>query len=344
MYVKFQWIAILSFTWTQLASSSPIQSTDPPLPIILPNAAIQNISSPVTNLTWGPIPIDLTIRPDISRPTTFPEEAAFINIVHAMREIAHEDYQGDMPVQDYSTAKFPEPRIKLTAPIGSNTLKREYVLWGLYGTLLHMYDAMGFHVSHFTLLWDEKEVGGIGFGELFGDGIDGRASDAVSLEGHEPSNYIDLPVSGEKPLAGTELADKPTTPGPNTQASNIHVEALVSRLSVTFTWAGRTIPKADMFISVIWTLALLAMHPSPTRIRHLWAPSHQESSCRFTVSATTRTTPPFLQYFWVVEALTDAADHLVERKTYRQLSFVIKVDHVPVGRALLFYRGSGLGE
>ncbi|KAI4270204.1 MAG: hypothetical protein L6R38_007204 [Xanthoria sp. 2 TBL-2021] len=344
MYVKKAWLTNLCFAWTQLVNSSPVQPKDRLLPVLPPDEAIAKISSPVTNLTWGPVPLEFKVRPDVILPTQFPEEAAFINIVHAMKDIAHGDFQGTMPAQDFSTARYPEPHIRLTATLGSSTLKREYVIWGLYGALLHMYNAMGFQVSHFTLLWDDEEVGGIGFGFPFGDRLDHRAVDARSLQNYGTADDIGPPASEKRTLAGTELAGRANTPGSDKQKLNTTLTDLASRLSVTFTWAGRTMDKDDMFLSIIWTLVMAAMHPSYTRIRHLWTPSDQESSCRFTSSATTRKTSPFLQYFWIVEAVAKAADYLVETRTYRQLSFVMKVDEVVVGRSLLFYREDGLGK
>lgn len=343
MRVNSQWPAIFCLVWTQRAYSSPVQSKDRPLSNLLPNGATANTSSPVTNLTWGPVPLEFKVRPDIVLPAQFPEEAAFINIVHAMKEIAHGDFQGAMTAQDFSTARYPEPHIRLTAPLGSSTLKRGYVIWGLYGALLYMYNDMGFQVSHYTLLWNDEEVGGIGFGDPFGDALDYRAIDARIRQDNGIPDNIDPPASGKRIWAGTELAGTADTPASDIQTLNTTLTDLASRLSVTFTWAGRTMDKDDMFLSIIWTLLMAAMHPSNTRIRHLWTPSDQESSCSFTASATTRTTSPFLQYFWIVEAVAKAADYLVERKTYRQLSITMKVDEIAIGRSLFFYR-AGRGE
>ncbi|KAI4254813.1 MAG: hypothetical protein L6R42_007033, partial [Xanthoria sp. 1 TBL-2021] len=231
MYVRKPWLTNLCFALTQLVKSSSVQPEDRLLPILPPGGAIANISSPVTNLSWGPVPLELKVRLDVILPTQFPEEAAFINIVHTMKEIAHGDFQGAMPAQDFSTARYPESRIRLTAPLGSSTLKRGYVIWGLYGVLLHMYNAMGFQVSHYTLLWDDEEVGGIGFGDPFGDRLDRRAIDATSLQNYGTPDNVDSPASEKRTWAGTELAGRASTPASDIQTPNTTLTDLASRLS-----------------------------------------------------------------------------------------------------------------
>ena len=343
MNVRRPWLANLCFAWTLLVNSSPVLPKDPLLPILPPDGALANLSSPARNLTWGPIPLDLIVRPEVNLPTEFPEEAAFINIVHAMTEVAHGDFHGAMPALEFSTARYPEPHIILTPPVGSSTLKREYVIWGLYGVFLHMYDAIGFHVAYYTLLLDNEEVGGIGFGDPFGDALNHRSIPARSLQDYGSAVDTGNAASKKMTLARNKLAERANTPGSDHQAANM-ITDLASRLSVTFTYAGRSMDKDDMFVSILWTIALAAIHASNTRIHHIWTPSRQQNSCKFTASATIRTTPPFLQYFWVVEAVAKAADYLVEKNTYRQLSFVMKVDNVVVGRSLLFSRANGLGN
>lgn len=260
-----------------------------------------------------------------------------------MTEVAHGDFHGAMPALDFSTARYPEPQITLTPPVGSSTLKREHVIWGLYGALLHMYDAIGFHVAYYTLLLDNEDVGGISFGNPFGDALDHRSIAARSLQDYGSAIDTGNPAFEARTLASNKIAERADTPGSDHQAAKALTD-LASRLSVTFTYAGRSMDKDDMFVSILWTIALAAIHASNARIHHIWTPSRQQNSCKFTTSATVRTTPPFLQYFWVVEAVAKAADYLVERNTYRQLSFVMKVDDVVIGRSLFFYRGNGWGD
>ncbi|KAL8925141.1 MAG: hypothetical protein Q9208_003646 [Pyrenodesmia sp. 3 TL-2023] len=342
MYVKKRRSAILCFAWIQLAYLSPVQSKGRLLPILRPNGATANLSSPVANLTWGQIPLEFTMSPDLSLPFPFPQEAAFINIVHALKEIAHGDFQGAMPAQDFRTAAYPEPVIILTSPSGSRTIERKYVVWGLYGALLYMYNARAFGVSHFTLLWNNEEVGGIGFGHPYGDGLDHRAIDDTTSPENTEWADDNSAVPEDEASAGAELASRATAAGEVNRATE-NLTDLASRLSVTFTYAGRNMDKAHMFMAIVWTLATAAIYPSNERIQHLWTPVDQESPCKFVASAVPRTTPPYLQYFWIVEAVAKTAAYLVATNTYRQLSVLMKVDEVVVGRALLFHRADERG-
>ena len=184
-----------------------------------------------------------------------------------------------------------------------------------------MYGNLGFSVSHFTLLRDGVEVGGIGFGDPFRE-VQRRELGYQSLDND------------------SEMA---TIPPPTTTPHNL-TSSLATRLTLSFTPFSRPVPKPDLFISIIWTLALAAVPAANQRIPYLWMPIGQESNnCRYTVSATVRMTSPWLQFFWVVEALTRTADWVTERGVYRMVRGVLRVDGVEVGREILVGRGWRLG-
>ncbi|KAL8835328.1 MAG: hypothetical protein Q9176_006980 [Flavoplaca citrina] len=314
MYI---WTAILCFAWAHLTSSSPLNRLLP----ILPHSPIStNLTSSPKPLTWAVNPINLIARPDISLPTPLSEDATFINIVHAIKDLAHGDILGQIPAQDFKTERYPDPLIRLTSPVGSETLKREHVIWGLHGAFLGMYGNLGFSVSHFTLLLDGVEVGGIGFGDPFRE-VQRRELGYRSLD---PDSEMSI--------------TKPTIPASTPPPNNL--TSLAARLTLSFTPFSRPIPKPDLFISIIWTLALAAVPASNQRIPHLWLPIGQESNnCRYTVSATVRTSTPWLQFFWVVEALSRTADWAVEMGLYRMVRGVLRVDGVEVGREMLVGKG-----
>lgn len=234
-----------------------------------------------------------------------------------------------MPGKEFKTPRYAEPLIRVLPPFGVRTMPREYVVWGLYGALLEIYEKLGFSMCHFTLLWDDVEVGGLGFGDPFGE----RASEKRGLEEEELPEDI-----AENSITSAGMASRANPP-----TLNMTLTELASRLTTTFTPFSRPIDREILFVSMAWTVTQAAIPPSAQRIPHLWSPPDQESPARFSISATKRENPPWLQFFWVVEALARAADWVVEmaeeRDEYRQFRGVLRVDGVEFGRGLWFWRG-----
>ncbi|KAL8990697.1 MAG: hypothetical protein Q9169_008061 [Polycauliona sp. 2 TL-2023] len=230
-----------------------------------------------------------------------------------------------------------------------------------------MYGSDGFAVSHYTLLWEGQEVGGIGFGDLVVGGGGGDDDDddddaaatttrlaaedananATTEAEQEEKEEDDDPTSMEKKKKKRTNDDTGTVissvnNNETTIISPLHPPKndLTSRLSLTFTphTPLRHIPTPHIRISIIWTLALAAIPPSSERILHLWSPVDQESPCKFTISATRRDSPPWLQYFWVVEAVVRAGEWVVENQVERGFRGVLRVDGVVVGKGLWFWR------
>ncbi|KAL8917935.1 MAG: hypothetical protein Q9172_005626 [Xanthocarpia lactea] len=273
----------------------------------------------------------------------FTEEAAFINIVHAMKEIAHGDFSGVMRDQKFRTERYPEPVVWVqTTPVG--TVKRKYVLWGLYEALKYLYNEFIFAHSHFTLLWEGAEVGGIGLGTPQAGHVPEYRTIGTTTHQNDATTDAVAMSEDNQSLASREITNKATTLG--LEAQNANLTDLASRLSVVFGYrGGRPMDKEDMFIGILRVFISAAIPPSNQQIRFHWAPSDTDDTpCKFTMASAGRTTPPFLQFFWVVEAVARAADYLVANDRYQLLSMVLKVDDVKVGGALLFHRQSASRE
>ncbi|KAL8857381.1 MAG: hypothetical protein Q9178_006008 [Gyalolechia marmorata] len=276
---------------------------------------------------------------DLILPIPFTEEAAFINIVHAMKEIAHGDFYGVIQGQKFRTERYPEPVVWIQTT-SAGIVKRKYVLWGLYEILKYLYSILNFTRSHFTLLWDEEEVGGIGLGTPSAGHVpDYRTIDDTSHQDDATTDAVAMSEDNQS-LASRDITNKTTTLGPQTQNANL--TDLASRLSVVFGYrGGRPMSKEDMFIGILRVFISAAIPPSNQRIRFHWGPSDTaDTPCKFTIASTIQTEPPYLQFYWVVEAVARAADYLVAKDRYQLLSMVLKVDDVKIGGALLFHRQS----
>ncbi|KAG7004385.1 hypothetical protein G7Y79_00026g059690 [Physcia stellaris] len=322
MYTMNCSLLLFVLAWAFKVSSSPA-------PINLSVAA--NLTA-VANLTFGPIPNNFKIRPNIVFPMKFTQEAVVINIVQALKTIGKGDFKGEMPTLKYSTARYPQPVISVRQPDEQN-IKREYVVWGLLLSLLVMYkEEQGFHWTHFTLLLDDEEVGGLGFGSP--RGIE------EGLKHHNPKTsttfgIVDGALSISQVPSSSSTTSGAALPMVLTEAPNLAIPSNNNPLKVDFQYRGRAYGKGDMFVAIVWAMAVAAIPPSNAILPDRWNPGVTDSACKFFMEVTPRRTPPYFQFFWLIETLAETADYLVEHKVYRGLSLLIKIYENPIGTGTL---------
>ena len=318
-------------------SSSPVVPKDLLLPDFSNTSA--NLSIPFAIPAHGPIPTAFQVRAD-TLPFKIPvsEEAVFVNTVEALKEIAPGDFGGSIPLVSFRSARYPQPLISLFTPDERN-IKTYYVIWGLVLAVTSMFHRETFEYSHFTLLWNGVDVGGIGFGNprMIVDVRNRRAKDITNANKttEETISLAQATAVVDNTSSRAALIDAtPTTILTNT--SN-------SRLFVDFRYFGDYIGKSDMFISLLGVLAQAAIPPADAYMHDRWSPNAMDTNCKFFLVPSPRETPPFLLFFWLIEAVARAAEYIVYHHTYRGLNMLIKVDDVLVGRsAFIFKRNNTL--
>lgn len=321
MYVMNCSLLLFVLAWAFRVSSSPA-----PINLSVP----ANLAA-VTNLTIGTIPSNFKIISDIVFPMEFTQEAVFINIVQALKIIGKGDFKGEMPTLRYKTARYPQPVISVRQPQERN-IKREYVVWGMLLSLIVMYSDQGFHWTHFTLLLDGEEVGGLGIGDPRGI--------QEGLKHHNPKTstafgIVDGALSVSQVRSSSSTTSGAAVPKVLTEAPNLAIPSNNNPLKVEFHYRGRGYGKGDMFVAIVWAMAVAAIPPSNAILPDRWNPGITDSACKFFVEVMPRRTPPYFQFFWLIETLAETADYLVEHKVYRGLSMLIKVDENPIGTGTL---------
>lgn len=326
MYILNCSLLLYVLAWTFRVSSSPT-----PFDLSIPADL-----SAVTNLTFGPIPSNFKIRSDIVFPYHFTEDAISINVIQALKEIAKGDFKGLMPTRNFRTAQYPQPVLSVRAPLAL-TIKREYVVWGMLLALHAIYFDQGLHWTHFTLLWDNEEVGGLGVGNPRGilEGLKNAKSKPKTSTVYGMVNGAitksQVP-SGSSSISTSGAAVPIIRPA---EASNLTIPSNNNRLKVDFTYTARNIHKRDMFTGIVWAMAVAAIPNSEAILPDNWSPGNTDSPCKFFAQVAPRTAPPFFHFFWLIDALADTADYLVAKNTYQSLNMLIKVDDIPVGSGVL---------
>ncbi|KAI4223682.1 MAG: hypothetical protein L6R36_005235 [Xanthoria steineri] len=259
-------------------------------------------------------------------PRPMSESATFINIAHAIKQLGQGDYQGEVLPQDFATARYPEPVIAVRVPPSRRTLKRQYVISALILAMMHMLslEQPTLLWSHYTLLWHGQEIGGLAFGIFSPPALlAGMAQNATSAQKRaEPKMNSDI-VSQESNQA---VATTSTTGVTN------------NRCSVAITYLGPGLEKTDLLSTLILVMAQAAVPPSSDRFAN-WVPDFLEGHTRFLASAAAqRTTPPYMTYYWLLDALEQTADYLVDHNRYGDVRMVINVDGRPIGQGLFRHR------
>ena len=320
------WLTLLCFTFFNQVYSSPAQLITRPLPLLLPDGHV-NFSAANAGLGYGPIPAGFTLRPDLQLPRPISESATLINIAHFIKDLGQNDIQSENPPQNFVTDRYPEPVIGIRVPPSRRAIKSQYIISALVLAMMHMLglNQPTLHASHYTLLWHDEEVGGLSFG-IF------APSEAGARDTTSEQNVAMKVSAGAAPNANADtisqesgLAVKTTTGSTN------------NRLSVVVTYLGPALNKEDLLSTLIWTMGQASVPASEFRFAN-WVPEWLEGHTRFIASATPRPRPPYITYFWLLEALAATADYLVDQNRYGDVRTLISVDGAQIGQGLFRHR------
>ena len=303
-------VSCLLLVWSNMVSCSPL------LPL--------NALPPSANFTVWPIPAQFRVIADLALPIPYPEEAFLINIVQALKVIAPNDFTGTMPLQIFQTERYPQPVIILNTP-QRTPIMREFVVFGLLLSHEAIYrrQPAAFQLSHYTLLWNGADVGGIGYGNArtIQDALDRQASGGRPAPIVPVTDGLEHNVVTSYTASATDVKDQST-----------------NDVTVDFSITSRPIPKSDLFQAIVWFLAMLARRPADTRIEGSWqwVGPPTPRGVKLVAQSLGQTPPPYLQYSTMIDVVAAAADYIVAYSVYQGLNMVIKVNGVRVGSAFLF--------
>ncbi|KAL8653803.1 MAG: hypothetical protein Q9210_001885 [Variospora velana] len=342
MYLSKQWLTILCLSTVRIVQSFPARPSNRLLPNLPSNANFSLFSKVNAGLGYGPIPPEFQARPDeLPHYARHPlsESATFINTVHFMKVLGQGDFQEEIGPLGFRTPRYPSPVIALIVPPNHPTIKREYIIWGLQIAINHMYLTQvlpTFWTSHYTLLWNDEEIGGLSFG-LSGS-VDEQTSPTI-----DRNKRVDEITARNDPKTNSAIVARDTNGKASltTDSADLTTDFADSRLSVAYTFTGGGLDKIDIFFTLLWVMAVASIPPSDTRILSNWIPPWLADlgfHTLFLASAVDRTTAPFLTFYWLLEAVAGAADYLVDQKRYGEFRMQLTVDGIAIGQGLFHHR------
>ncbi|KAL8751668.1 MAG: hypothetical protein Q9199_006263 [Rusavskia elegans] len=200
-------------------------------------------------------------------------------------------------------------------------MPRVFAFFGIIDAFHEMIFLGDYTVSSFDFLYNRRPVGGVTFG-----------TPRALLNAHHTSGTAQFKEVGDKPNSSTQpIKDIKSMSSTalrviTTRAASLTVN---SRLSADFNYRDGTINKYDMFLAILSILEHAAQWPGD-------AESSDEAwhfiRCRFDVYPANGTGPPYLIFYWLIDAIAAAATYTIEHHEYRSLDMRIKVDRVNVAR------------
>lgn len=294
-------------------------------------------------LGFGPVPTEFKTLPDempaeFKRPIS--ESATFINVVHMIKTLGQSDFQGEVRPFNFHTSRFPSPVIGLRVPSSQGTIKRAYVIWALQLAINHMYlvqASPNFWTSHYTLLWNDEEIGGLSFGP------DHPVAEQASQTRAQEEEPVEETTARNGPETDSRIVMREASGVANftTDSAGLTTDVSNSRLSVTYTFTGSPLGKVDLYVALLWVMAEASRPASNTRFMTNWIPPWLEeldTHTTFIASAARRSTAPFMTYFWLLEAVAGAADYFVAQSRWGDLHMQLDVDGVSIGHGLFLHR------
>ncbi|KAL8664516.1 MAG: hypothetical protein Q9168_007890 [Polycauliona sp. 1 TL-2023] len=325
MYTFNVWLTIYYLASLIPVHSSPAQPITRPQPPLSPDG-LANYSLANAGLGYGPVPRGFTVRFDIQLPHITPEPALLSNIAHFIKELGQSDFNGEIQPQDFRAARYPAPAISIDVPPGKTGIKREYVIYALFIMSYDLYDRNppgGMLASHYTLLLNDQEIGGLSFGIKPAGAIAKRTT--TSQE--EPPTKVAARIDPENMVARQE----------NNQTVGTAADLTNNRLRVDWTYFGTALNKKDLIMGLLWTMAVASMPDSQSRINTNFVPQWMEGHTRFIATASPRPRPPYLTYFWMLEALADTVDYLYQQNRFGNIKMVMVLDGAQIGQGLFHH-------
>ncbi|KAL8791246.1 MAG: hypothetical protein Q9213_000203 [Squamulea squamosa] len=233
----------------------------------------------------------------------YSQEACFLSTIHALKEIAPGNFNGEMQGSTFKTQKFPE----LVISLGS--------------AFLSLIQRSAFHPILFSLRWENEAVGIIEYGPPTIMVQPEYEIGQTRALGQGPANFS-APV--------------------NRTTSKIVLPESNRHLLIHFKYFGKPPPnigKSSVFMTIISALAQAAVPDADSTVVYTFVAKLDGGNCALMVSseAPSRTTPPFLRYGDLIQALADAADFYLANRLYTQLHMQLSIDGILLASVVFLY-------
>ncbi len=248
--------------------------------------------------------------------STLPGMSVLMNAVHAMADLALEDFYEPLVPIAYSLDTFPEVSIapKATAPGGA--IQTRFIVWGLYQGIAAMTRMKKSQTATFILKWEATIVGYISV-------VRPRAQ----LSGAE-SNDTESLLRRPKSQGSNRIEEIAQNPPNATHTTNDH------SLTVSFIPTGPALTGYEVLITVLYALAYAAQYPSAQAAEAFKL--HPSDARDMYLGVVGSITAPFFQYRGVIETLDKIPRYMLYQGRFSGVTFRMFLGGVEVGQGQMF--------
>lgn len=287
----------------------------------------------VTSPTVGAVDERFKVVPTFDGPR-LPVISCLMNIVKSLEALAYMDFSGYMQEERWSLSDHREVSIIISPEASESTMGRRYAVWGLQQAATTMIDLERFQSVRLSLLYDEVEVGTIKIGFRPRPGKPG-----VTIASSAANNTQAL--SQQRNV--TFLNDTASTS--ENQENGNPIQAKGDKgLKVLATLTGSTVAPWDVFLLIIGVIAEAAELEYDERL-HSYVSSRSIPRVEITFMEATppRTTPPFLEAHWLIEAMAMIPDCMIRKGVFMEALLILEVNGVDVASGFLGTKDAAAG-
>ena len=285
---------------------------------IAPIAPVAGLTNSTLGIPQPPEGLDLTY--EIGGPK-LRTTSCLMNAVAALKELALEDW--DRKIIDgteYKLDSYPEVSIVVTTSKRQRNIKAGFLTWAICLGVQEMIKEKKFEFAQIELSWYGQKLGWVQV-------VNHPARAGLIVEQGQSNETLDM---GNKSV--TLLSTNRSANITNIVTTDHADDPAEARLSVTFEPYGDTLGVYDVFVPIMHGLTDLAKIPSTVESAGLMiSVDGFKSYLCFVPETPPRTSPPVLQYGWLVRTLARIPTYMVENGRFSPVKILIKVDEVIVG-------------
>lgn len=243
--------------------------------------------------------------------------SSLMNAVHAMMELALENFTALILARNYQDASYPEVMI-VPVPAAGYMIEARFMLWGIWRGIMWMIGHASFRDLVIGAYWDGVLMCRIWIrrdeGALSIVGSNGTLGLTARSEGIPVGNATS---GGSMVDIGNPLNDQ--------------------HLTVAVTAVGEPLGITELFIAVFAVLEYLAHFPSTDEVVSFQISPDDEDTTIGMVedSRIPRMGPPFLEYQWVILSMGQIPEYMLQQRRFTEAVIEIAVDGVPVGEGFI---------
>lgn len=251
--------------------------------------------------------------------------SCLMNTIAALKELALEDWDGKiMDETEYRLDKYPEVSIVISTPKRKRNVQARFVIWAICLGVLDMISEKKFEFAQVEMLLDDQVLGWVHF-------VNHPTGAALPTE-ERHFNRTPMRKNAASFLNTNHTVELQPINTAKILTTNNPDDPAEARLNVTFKPYGDTLGIYDVFVPIMSGLADMAQFPSTHQSTGLiiGLPGFKGFICILPVIPF-RTTPPFMEYGWLIRAITRIPTYMLENGRFGEINMRIAVDEMTVG-------------